>query len=808
MMMRSGFLFMSSIFFLATPAQAEWQPGYRYGGFNDGGPRTAVEYDGWLAIGGSFSGADGVRARGVIFYDLEDFTAPGGVAELWAPGEPGAVNALSVHDGDLVAAGEFSSDGPTASWTNIARFDGSAWRPLGAGADLLGGRVDALESFDGELVAIGTFTQSGDGTMLEGAASWNGTAWQPMGIRPKGARAIAVYGGELWCGFSRWDGAQWQPVATFGPEGREVTAMGVLQRGLAIGGTFETVDGQDRVGSALVTEDGLSGFLTLCEYVDPGFLPDCSPLGVGGFAVWRGKDWVLSPQSRVPQVEGAFLFGSAPGEEWTVHPGVPFTGGSVSRGAEIVVYRDELMVLMDGPGRLSVAGAVQRNAFVLDDAGARPLVRGNGVRYPAHCVERIGAATILGQWDSSVTFHGDEGNSATLQAGESIGDFVSTPWGSTRLSQFDFVSGHVGGSLAIAIETDATGGTDTWREPQHPLGLDRWGPATSWHGLVLAALQTKTLTGWALGSFRSVEDPAYVDEQIQWLNLLDEEPVGLHAHENALYLLKSGGRTLWRGHQSAPADPTSPFDFVQVAEFDEPVTALASHQGQLVAAGRFSNVNGVQADGLAFLGPAGWTAPHQISGEVLTLEADPVLGALWVGGTIDAIDGQPTSHLFVIVGDEVGAFTEGPDGVVRDIAVTEDGILVAGDFDHAGGLPSDNLAEWIGDPRTVRIGPGESGPPPTPRATRAVLHAPRPNPFNPRVILSFTLPDARAVELTVFDLKGRRVRTLLSERREAGPHEVIWDGTGARGRPVASGTYLAVLTAEGERDAQKLTLVR
>lgn len=187
---------------------------------------------------------------------------------------------------------------------------------------------------------------------------------------------------------------------------------------------------------------------------------------------------------------------------------------------------------------------------------------------------------------------------------------------------------------------------------------------------------------------------------------------------------------------------------------------------------------------------------------------DPARGALWVAGAIDAIEGQPTSNLFVVLGDNAGAFATGPNGPVHDIALTGPGILLAGDFHLAGGLPSHNIAEWSGDPRTVSISPGENGQPPTPHIARAILHAPKPDPFNPSVTLTFTLPAARDVELVIHDLRGRRVRTLLTAHCSTGRHEVIWDGTGARGRAVASGTYLAVLTAGDERDVRKLTLVR
>jgi len=65
-----------------------------------------------------------------------------------------------------------------------------------------------------------------------------------------------------------------------------------------------------------------------------------------------------------------------------------------------------------------------------------------------------------------------------------------------------------------------------------------------------------------------------------------------------------------------------------------------------------------------------------------------------------------------------------------------------------------------------------------------------PNPFNPRTTIRFALPEATVVDLTVYDQKGRRVRTLLSGRAfPAGEHAAVWDGTGQDGRRVAAGVY-------------------
>jgi hypothetical protein len=83
-----------------------------------------------------------------------------------------------------------------------------------------------------------------------------------------------------------------------------------------------------------------------------------------------------------------------------------------------------------------------------------------------------------------------------------------------------------------------------------------------------------------------------------------------------------------------------------------------------------------------------------------------------------------------------------------------------------------------------------------------------PNPFNGAALIPFALHTEAPVSLSVHDLLGRRVRSLVAGKRAPGSHLAAWDGRDQDGRPVASGTYLIRLkTADGER-ARKLTLVR
>lgn len=78
-----------------------------------------------------------------------------------------------------------------------------------------------------------------------------------------------------------------------------------------------------------------------------------------------------------------------------------------------------------------------------------------------------------------------------------------------------------------------------------------------------------------------------------------------------------------------------------------------------------------------------------------------------------------------------------------------------------------------------------------------------PNPFRSATKFRYDLPESADVTLAVYDMLGRRVRTLLSETKEAGIHTVTLQSRG-----LSSGVYVMVMKAGDFRATQKVTLVR
>ncbi len=87
--------------------------------------------------------------------------------------------------------------------------------------------------------------------------------------------------------------------------------------------------------------------------------------------------------------------------------------------------------------------------------------------------------------------------------------------------------------------------------------------------------------------------------------------------------------------------------------------------------------------------------------------------------------------------------------------------------------------------------------------TEFALHGAVPNPFNPTATISFALPEASQVTLKVYDSAGREVASLVNGWREAGNHQVTFDGRG-----LASGVYIYRLTAGAFSATQKMILMK
>jgi hypothetical protein len=116
------------------------------------------------------------------------------------------------------------------------------------------------------------------------------------------------------------------------------------------------------------------------------------------------------------------------------------------------------------------------------------------------------------------------------------------------------------------------------------------------------------------------------------------------------------------------------------------------------------------------------------------------------------------------------------------------------------------ISTVFGDTSKSYYGPLSVTTKPAPKGFR--LSQNYPNPFNPSTQFDYEIRDAVHVKITVFNLLGKEVATLVNEQRPAGVYAVQWDGSDASGRQTASGIYFYRIQAGDRTDIRKMTKMK
>jgi len=202
---------------------------------------------------------------------------------------------------------------------------------------------------------------------------------------------------------------------------------------------------------------------------------------------------------------------------------------------------------------------------------------------------------------------------------------------------------------------------------------------------------------------------------------------------------------------------------------------------------------------------------YQLAGRVLDAQGQPVEGALVVAES-------DTAEVASVPTDGMGNFVlaDLPDGRYRlRVSLPEAGDVYYGgeDSSQASALelsessPSEEVEIQLG------VTTGVSGSTESTLPAQFELGQNYPNPFNPSTEIRFALPKDAEVTLTIFNLRGQVVRTLVKGAKVAGFHTVSWDGRDELGHDVASGVYIyriVARSADGSRFEQvrKMSLIR
>jgi len=171
---------------------------------------------------------------------------------------------------------------------------------------------------------------------------------------------------------------------------------------------------------------------------------------------------------------------------------------------------------------------------------------------------------------------------------------------------------------------------------------------------------------------------------------------------------------------------------------------------------------------------------------------------VWVNGTLvwsnpastSLIDAGWTSQIF-----NIGSIADGSPAVRVRFGMRSNATV------QYGGWNLDDVKLTGYAPQVTAVGDDA-------RSRGAVLYASAPNPARAGALLRFSLPARGPITLAIFDVSGRRVRTVLEGEVEAGAHEARWDGRDEQGRLANAGLYLCHLDAAGTRQSRKLVLAR
>ncbi len=82
-----------------------------------------------------------------------------------------------------------------------------------------------------------------------------------------------------------------------------------------------------------------------------------------------------------------------------------------------------------------------------------------------------------------------------------------------------------------------------------------------------------------------------------------------------------------------------------------------------------------------------------------------------------------------------------------------------------------------------------------------------PNPFNPETTFSFSIPENSKVDISIYNIKGQKIKTLVYNEFVEGNHYIIWKGDDDSGKLASSGVYLYQLMVNGKTEAIKRCLL-
>jgi hypothetical protein len=121
---------------------------------------------------------------------------------------------------------------------------------------------------------------------------------------------------------------------------------------------------------------------------------------------------------------------------------------------------------------------------------------------------------------------------------------------------------------------------------------------------------------------------------------------------------------------------------------------------------------------------------------------------------------------------------------------------------------NDPSTSSLGTPINITVDGAVDAPVIAPMPEKLALHANTPNPFRGATQIRFDLPRSGKATLTIYDVAGRLVRTLVNGPQEAGFRSVTWDGLDEAGQRAAAGVFFNSLETEDKSFQRKMIQLR
>ncbi len=804
---------------------SEWLP---VGTAVFGGPVWTLAFDasGNLYAGGSFSSVGGVTARGVAKWNGSTWSGLG-VGTGFTNG--GVVRALAFDAaGNLYAGGQFNANayGPCA----IAKWNGTSWSALGTGMDSGEAPVVKALAFDatGRLIVGGQFTTAG-GVAVNGLAAWNGTSWSALGEGLSAPiESIAVTsGGEIYVAgnsfLARISGGAWSAV-----NGLDV--YGLIKKisldpagNLYIFGWINAISGVPVNGIA--KWDG-----TTVSPLGSGApdLPTAMTLAPSGRVFIAGYHQEYRPANPSSPIRGQYFveyWDGSPYAQWEA-----ITSGLSSNVNALLLYGGNLYV----GGDFRFAGGVAANHVAKWD-GTRWSALGQGTNGPVHAL----VLDDLGNIVAGGNFYSAGGVPA-----HNIARWNGTSWsamGSGLSGPVYALAMDNEGWLYVGGEFDFAGGSPSQGVARYALGS--WVGFGSGPGIYVKALAVIDGNSLFVGG---TEPPNGAGMVLQW-DGFQWHLIGAGDGDVLALALMPDGELLAGGNFiSMAGDSNSAIGADGVARWNGSTwTGMGPWPGSVVATLKVDGSGNVYAGGLTPLGPndfdtlarwdgtswsfigAGlWSPVHAIAldGDRIALGAQ--FGKLFAGGAFRTAGNLPTNRIasftaeYAITASALAHGSISPSGRVRATrnGASEFTITPAPGYRIASvwvdsvsvGQPGVYRFTNVTAPHTIEArfeidlvgvdGDGDA------RMTR--LAPAMPNPFFASTALRFSLAQPGRIELTVYSVDGRRVRSLTSGMHAAGDHQVEWDGRDDAGRPVREGVYYARLVTPQLKQTRVVTFLK